>query len=357
MPDLFNNPAFYGIQDGAIEDGRGLRIMYPTAENYVFDAPILDGPYPLVVFAHGSRAGSGVQLCPTDVSQDYKRWTSVLYVLARCGFVVAAPDLSNTLSDPVSASIVLEETVRWMHRHWDGREVLFRPSVFLDPDEYRLRSVAAKDPRADLAGVGAGLGIGDDDTHFLGMPTPVGVIGHSWGARAAALAAANRNVAVDAFASVAGAFDDNEVVSAVSSLRSTLLVAGALDSLNASYLPPLWTQMPVPKSQVLLAGADHWSWFSPDSGLHPCQAEDRSAYCPIAWQVLAEVLKNFMGKQLLNYWFVPPYLLGSSGGQLTLMNQLWNDPKCALRVRWDDPRSVPGSGDQTYGFWLDAPSW
>lgn len=355
MSDLFNNPAFYGIQDLSFEDGRGLRVMYPTAENYVFDAPLLDGTYPLVVFAHGSRAGSGVQLCPKDTSQDYKRWTSVLYLLARSGFVVVAPDVSDILHDPASASEVLEETVHWMHSHWSGRQVLFRPFVFQDPDVHRSRAAAEDDLRVHLAGVGTGIGIGNDDTHFLGMPTPVGVIGHSWGARAAALAAANRNIAVDAYAAIAGAFDDNEVIRAVGSLRSTLLVAGALDGQNASYLPPLWNSMPAPKSQVLLAGSDHWSWFSPDSGLHPCEAGDQSAYCPIAWQVAGEVLKNFMAKQLLNLWMVPPYLLGSSGGQLSLMNQLWNDPKCALKVRWDDPLSVPASGNQTYGFWLGAP--
>jgi dienelactone hydrolase len=353
MPDLYRNPVFYGIQDVSLADGRSARVMYPSAENYVFDAPLLDGTYPLIVFAHGSRKGSSdAPLCPKDDTQDYKRWTSVLHLLARCGFVVVAPALHNELPQPEAASEVLEQTVRWMHSDWDGRSVLVSPSVFTDPDRYRLQaSKSGDDLRVQLAGLGAGIGIGIGSEHALGMATPVGLIGHSWGARAAALAAANRNVSVDAFASIAGAFDSNEAIWALERIRSTLLVAGALDSLNVSYLTPLWSQMQAPKSQVLLAGADHWSWFSPDSGLHPCDIGDESAYCPIAWQVLAVVLLNFMAKHLLNDWMVPPHLLGSPGGRPSLVGRLRLDRRCALKVRWDDPLSVPTSGDRTFGFW------
>lgn len=101
MPDLYRNPVFYGIQDVSLADDRSVRVMYPSAENYVFDAPLLDGIYPLTVFAHGSRKGSSdTPLCPKDETQDFKRWTSVLHLLARCGFVVVAPALHNELRQP-----------------------------------------------------------------------------------------------------------------------------------------------------------------------------------------------------------------------------------------------------------------
>lgn len=361
MPDLFNNPAFYGIQDLSFDNDRGIRVMYPTEENYVFDTPLLDGTYPLVVFAHGSRASSGqIRLCPEDESQDYKRWTSVLHLLARSGFIVAAPDLHRVLLSGEAASTVLEDTVRWMQREWDGRQVLSRPSVFVDPDKHRARAVENEDPQVKIRGLGMGIGHGADEANFFGMPTPVGLIGHSYGARAAALTAAKGNVGVYAYASIAGDLNDPDTLRALVTLRNTLFIAGALPiagSEDYTILKSLWRQMAGPKSQVMLAGADHWSWFSPDSGLHPCEDHDTSAHCPINWLILGEVLKNFMAKQLLGRWLVPPYLLGSTGGHLTLMNQLWDDPKCALKVRWDDPLSEPSSGGQTYGDWPDAPEW
>ena len=132
MPDLYLNPVFYGVQDVTLPIGRKARIMFPSDQGHVVGASIRSGTYPLVAFVHGWR-DSNDGLCPEDVAQDYKAWGSVLHVLARCGFVVVAPDVHDVLTDPIRTAEVIEETVTWMHYRWDERGVLWRPSVFFDP--------------------------------------------------------------------------------------------------------------------------------------------------------------------------------------------------------------------------------
>jgi hypothetical protein len=154
---------------------------------------------------------------------------------------------------------------------------------------------------------------------------------------------------------IAGSLDDNETISALESIRSTLLVAGQLDSMNASYLAPLWNQMPAPKNQMLLAGADHWSWFSPEGGLHPSDGVESPNICPSTWQVLSEVLVTFTARRLLNFWTLPPSLVCATGGRPPLpYSQIWLDGRCAFKVRWDDPLAVPPTGQHSYGFWTHS---
>lgn len=349
MTDLYSNPVFYGIQDVAMADGRAARIMYPTLENFVFDAPRLNGTYPLVVFVHGSRTNDR-SLCPPDDSLDYKRWTSVLYLLAQRGFIVVSPDVHDVLREPEAAAAVIEDTVRWMQHSWEGKDVLHRPSVFVDPDEYRSRSTASQgDNPLPLFGLGAGKAV--DTDYPAAMATPVGIICHSWGARAGAITAARSNTPVDAYVSIAGAFDDNATVAALQKIRPSLLIAGTHDEQNLSYLPPLWHQMPAPKSQVMIARVGHWDWFYYRSGIYYCDVEQERPLCPYVWDLLDDLLTNFMAKHLLNYWTVHPSLQRGGGFRASDV--------CAVKVRWEDPLSDPPAGEWEGGFdWpADFPTW
>jgi dienelactone hydrolase len=81
-----------------------MRIMFPSEAGNVFGAGVRPGTYPLVVFVHGWRNASD-GLCPADETQDYRAWMSVLHLLARCGFVVAAPDVHDVVEDPATPDL------------------------------------------------------------------------------------------------------------------------------------------------------------------------------------------------------------------------------------------------------------
>jgi hypothetical protein len=350
---LYLNPVFYGIQDVTLPAERAARVMYPSDEGGVFGSPVRPGTYPLVVFVHGSRMASD-GLCPEDLTQDYKAWGSVLHLLARCGFVVVAPDVQSVLRDTLTTADVIEEAIQWMHFQWEDRAVLWRPSVFVDPDRYLEHAIATDVEAGDVSAfhiASLGVGIGVDPVAAYGMTTPVGLAGHSWGARACAIVAA-RGERVGAVASIAGSWDDNDALTAFYSVRPTLMIAGLRDGMNAGSLAGFWDGLGAPKHQALLSGLGHWDWFSRTSGLHPCDEDVERPACGVGWLTASELLLTFMTKYLLNQWMLPSHLLGPSGTRTELLPYYQNTPRCGLRVRWDDPLS-PGSnvGDATFGNW------
>jgi dienelactone hydrolase len=364
---LYYNPVFYGINDVTIaEHGSsfGARIYYPSEEMEVRDVPVRNGTYPLIAFAHGDRSSES-SLCPTDRTEDYKKWGAVLHLLARCGFVVISPAVHDVVHDSEQTAILLETSIAWARSQWSGRQVLHQPAVFyLDPDVLAAQAPEHKlqQPARDsgyVARLGQGFGFDHQLPH--GPPTNLGVVGHSWGARAAARVAARSNVEVKAIASIAGSWDENDAIRAfIDAADPTLMIAGTEDFLNASYLQGLWNSLVIPKHQAMLQGIGHWDWFGHPGSIHACDASAPRPPCPIGWQTASELVLAFMTKYLLNNWWRPPYLLGSPGGRPPFLNWYDNNGPCALKVRWNDPMASGAQGqvgDITLGNWTASNSW
>src|SRR5262245_58265610 len=90
---LYLSPMFYGIQDHVVPDSTpfAVRIYYPTDDDTLLGAPLLDGPHPVVVFVHGHRhSGTVPAMCPPEYTRDYQRWSVVLGGIARSGYVVVS---------------------------------------------------------------------------------------------------------------------------------------------------------------------------------------------------------------------------------------------------------------------------
>jgi hypothetical protein len=335
MVDLYREPVLYGIDDVTVsgEGGTfGMRIYYPSEEGSVFGVPIRPGTYPLVVFAHGQREARGTDSesllfgpepgCPEDSTLDHRRWSAVLHLLARCGFVVAAPALSDVIDSSEISAARLEAAIQWMRWEWEHRVVLWGRELFLDPDSTTFRQAAsAKSPEGyDLGQFGVrhlGEGVGARPVRpgmeiiLPGMSTNLGLAGHSWGARACARVAVRGQVRVEAIASIAGSWDESEAISALIGARDpTLLMAGTLDQSTLSYLPALWGQLVRPKHQAAFQGVGHWDWFGTEGGIQYCDPENRPRCGSVAWSTASEMLTGFMTKYLYNRWRIPPYLLG-----------------------------------------------
>ena len=295
--------------------------------------------------------GSDPRLCPTDVSQDYKRWGAVLHLLARCGFVVVSAAVHDVINDSARTAERFEAAIRWARSSWQHRESLHQPMVFYqDPDV--MTAAATPTQQKSSGGLTSAARLGHGFAHDfsvpLGAPTALGVLGHSWGARAAALVAVRGKVSVQAIGSIAGTFDENESINAVvNANRPTLMLAGSDDAMTASYLGGLWNSLAVPKHQAVVQNIGHWDWFGQNGSIRPCNESAPGPACPIAWQTASELILAFMTKYLLNNWWRPPYLLGSPGGRPPLLH--WYSPTspCALKVRWNDPAATGTQGHAT----------
>jgi hypothetical protein len=375
VTDLYYEPVFYGIEDvdGVPDGGRNftLRIYYPTFDGTVYDVAIRPGTYPLVAFAHGDRIGDS-SLCPQDVTDDHRRWSAVLHLLARCGFVVVVPAVSDVVSSSESAAQRLEAAVTWMRRSWQHRTVLHKPDVLVDPDRHTTLKSGGKREYEDLSRygiqhLGVGIGVGalrPPGTEYFGSPTRLGVVGHSWGARACARMATRGVVNVSALVAIAGAWDEPEAINALVAAKDpTLLMAGSADDMNSSYLRALWPSLTAPKHQAMLQGLGHWDWFGRQGGIQPCDSNADRPSCPVGWLTAAELTLGFVRKYLNNIWYHPPYLVGSPGGRTPLLDWYEQGSGCGLRVRWDDPvapianEAWPRRGERSWGVWSASEPW
>lgn len=379
----YYNPVMYGINDVTIPDDDGsfeARIYYPSEEVEVRDVAILRGTYPLVAFAHGDRRAER-DLCPTDLTEDYKRWGAVLHLLARCGFVVISPAMDDVISDSEASAIRIEKAVGWIRSSWPKRSVLHLPPlVYMDPDVMAAtheepaekvpakkvpakkgsdRQPSARFDRADLARLG--VGVGPDVLAPIGPPTALGVAGHSWGARAAARVAARAQVDVEVIGSVAGSWDETASIRAfIDAQKPTVMMVGSDDFLNASYLAGMWNSLAIPKHQAMIQGLGHWDWFSDFGGIEPCDSDAPRPGCRVGWQTASELLLGFMTKYLYNNWWRPPYLLGSAGGRPPLIHWYSQTGPCAIKIRWNDPTytgTLGSAGDVTLGNWTTSNPW
>lgn len=358
---FYYNPVMYGINDVMISDGSsrfGARIYYPSDEVEVRDVRIINGTYPLVAFAHGDRSSES-GLCPPDVTEDYKRWGSVLHLLARCGFVVISIAVHDVIHNSETTAIRVERAISWIRSFWKYRAVLHLPQLlYIDPDVALASSGKTKTgtlPINQETLARLGIGVGVDTIAPLGPPTSLGVVGHSWGARAMARVADRGQVQVRTIASIAGSWDENAAIQAFINARiPSLMMAGTEDFLNAGSLSALWNALAIPKHQAILQDMDHWDWFSPFGGIQPCDENAARPRCPVGWQTASEMVLALMTKYLYNHWWRPPYLLGSSGSRPPLLHWYQQNGSCALKVRWHDPLysgSLGQVGDVTLGNW------
>ena len=348
---------FFGIQDDFIPGPgpHGVRIYYPSDDGVIVGAPLPPGHRTLVVFAHGQRTAGTEGLCPPDVTQDYRRWTLVLGALARSGFVVAAPDLHDVIFSPEASAERLVATVQWMRTQWSGRRILHQPQV-LNPGTFTasVARTAQTDVRdtSDAANSIARI----PEPVYLGPPTDFAVVGHSFGARACALVAALGEA--NAFASIAGSFDDNDSIAALIAARiPTCLLCGTADAQRFSYLNGFWPNLSTPKYQAAFQAVEHWGWFGPNGAIRHC--DDTPFSGREAAHISGELIAGFMTRHLARIAFDPPHFVNIPLLRPSLEPWTGRDP--AIQARWDTPAvhfdELPSTGDGILGEWTESPPW
>jgi hypothetical protein len=381
VPDLYLSPSFYGIEDVEITSAAGsfpARVYFPTDVDYLEPAVIRPGKYDLVVFAHGARGPgtSGEGLCPEDWSNDYQLWEEVLHLLACCGFVVVALELSS-ISVGLEQSVErIGATVAWMRRNWSQASSLWQEDLLVatmreapndpgatvpNPPEGVELAIAPAEGSTAARSIVWGRKLIDGGRPVLN-PTATAFVGHSWGARACAVAMKRGIVSARAFASIAGTFDDNESPAAVASVGvPSLLIAGDEDDETFSYLRGLWKSTPAPKHQAVMQGLGHWDWFGP-YGIHPCDQDAVRPKCIAGWMAASELILGLLTKYLRNRP-LPPHLMGPTGSRPPLLQWFDTRKRCAMVVRWEDPSGGGDSshcvvGQQVFGVWEGSgPSW
>lgn len=299
MAPSIQSPVFYGVRDIVISDyEEEIRffLYFPSLDGAVWTAPILDGSYPLVVFLHGNRTGSeNEDLCPEDESSDYRRWWTVLHLLARCGFVVACPDLSGTISaDPESTLPLIRRVIDFMYDEWEHRSVLVRS--------------------------------GDDPGGKLG------IAGHSWGANSGLRLAVTSEA--QAFAAVAGTWETGSSEDFRNLDMPILFASGtvAYDLLANSANQP-YTPRNAPKHQAALAELGHWGWFR-QGEIFPCSG-DAPYPCTSGAHILSELLVAFFTRYLYDEASIVPYLLEDTGTPPNRASLDYiNEGRCAARIRF-----------------------
>jgi dienelactone hydrolase len=379
VSDLYLSPTFYGIEDVSIAATTGAsfeaRVYFPTDVDYSQPAVLRPGRYDLVVFAHGARGPGtpGEGLCPEDWSHDHQLWEEVLHRLARCGYVVVAPELSS-VGGRIEPSIDrIAATVAWMRRDWthalslswgDMVQATMGVASSEPPPGGSEQTAIRVAPREKSTAARSILWGGKliDTGQLMLNPTGTALVGHSWGARACAIAIKRGRVPARVFAAIAGTFDDNDSPAAVaSSGLPSLLIAGDQDNEAFSYVRGLWNSTKEPKHQAVIQGVDHWDWFN-GYGIRPCDLSAPRPKCIAAFMAASELILGLLTKYLANRPF-PPHLIGPTGSRPPLLPWFDTRKRCAMVVRWVDPS---GGGDgshcvvghQMFGEWEDeGPSW
>jgi hypothetical protein len=402
VADLYVSPVHYGIEDVGVAIGGAsfpARIYYPSTEEGVFGVPILAGRFALVAFAPGERE-SDLDLCPQDATNDFRRWDAVLTLLARCGFVVVVADIHDVIERTEATAARLEQAIVWMRTGWQKRSSLLIPGVFVEeaararrfeaelsglPTEKSHEEQATESsehrgsygndtesadewaydyaPYAMTAAARRLIDIPRPGLDAFSLPTATGLVGHSWGAKACALVAANRVVSIRGLASLAGTWDENDPVEALADgTYPTLMLAGTADDTSYSFLAGLWPRVAPghrPAHQAALQGLGHWDWFSPDGGIQPCNRSGDGPVpkCPIGWQTASELILGFMTKHITGRWYTPSSLI-DLGNRPPIYPWYENaSTGCALQVRWAYPEDPPRFGVWTFGPWSEPPPW
>ncbi len=219
-------PVFYGYRDYTMAQGAPtrLRVFYPSVDGAPQNAPILAGcgRYPLILFAHGH--------CDTDANH-YRRWFRLPAQLARSGYVVAVPELTDIHTHPAESPTTqqaLTGTLTWMRQSWQHRLTV--------------------------------------------LPAPAtGLAGHSHGALHAGILATRTTVAaVASLSGVWGSWQPGHGPKPIfQATGPRLLTWGTIEG-DGRLTDPDWNAIPRPKHRAVFADAEHYDYFPFNQQL-PCR--------------------------------------------------------------------------------------
>ena len=358
---LYLSPMFYGIQDHVVPDSTpfAVRVYYPTDDDTVLGPPLLKGPHPLVVFAHGKRDNSTLPvMCPPEYSRDHQRWGVVLGGIARSGYVVASLNVQDILPSASGVAGRISATIGWMRSKWEGRNTILAPPA-ADPGTHS--GGLSEDPDAEIlqSKVGAPYAAAAPfhlPPVVLGWPTALALIGHSWGTRGVcAFAAANSGVA--ALVTIAGTFEHDESNNLRQARVPTLIMCGTADSQNFAPMQTLWLSLSTPKYQTAFQGVGHWDWFGRFGAIRRCDGT------PPPWRdtghIAGELIAGFFARHVARVGYPPPDLVRIP---ILRPNGIpWYEHESAIQMRWDAPGqnfdTLPTTGDGILGPWTASPPW
>jgi dienelactone hydrolase len=241
-------PVFYAYRDYGTADGApgDVRVFFPSLDGSPDSGEILRdcGLHPLIVFAHGH--------CQTDTDH-YLKWFEVPAVLARAGYVVAAPRLPEISggTSPLNADgdlALLNDLVSWLRSAWS-------------------------------------------ESAQLAPPPATGLVGHSFGAGLAGRLAGDGNLR--AFASLSG--------SVARVTRDGIHVPKLFVWGSNEFVPPgvalsasEWAAVEPPKHRVVVDDLQHWDYLP--AGRTSCE-NDRGpcgAARVAAWDLLVMFFANYL---------------------------------------------------------------
>jgi pimeloyl-ACP methyl ester carboxylesterase len=251
-------------------------------------------------------------------------------------------------------------TVSWMRTEWGGRETIHLP-LETSPGISSALHAEARAPEGEPGQASTPSAIaagGLLPPVVLGRPTALALVGHSWGARAAARVAADIAVRVEALAAIAGSFDDNESIAALRAVQvPTLLMSGTEDSEAFSYLHALWEILPRPRYQAAFQGVGHWDWFGRSGAIRRCDGAQPA--WPETGHIAGELLVGFLTRHVARLQFDPPHFVNIP--LLRPWLSPWHDVGSAIQVRWDAPGQrffpLPPAGAGILGLWTQSAPW
>jgi pimeloyl-ACP methyl ester carboxylesterase len=310
-PDVLR-PVFYGHRDYTTADGAPgtLRVFYPSLDGAPDGAPIVEcvGEFPLVVFMHGQCSEADHHL----------KWFRLGATLARCGYVVAMPSLSNAIYpwvDPHPDLTLGVDVLGWMRTGWE-----MSSRVMAEPN-----------------------------TAF---------VGHSYGGLLAGRLAIDQPSS--AYVSLGGVWTEwpGMPPNPLPSLPCPSMFAWGTADANAD-ASGLWGNIPDPKHQLRFVNGGHWDYLPAAS----TTCETSVAPCPLVEGLAADFTAVFISK------YMPPEAsaLGAStipddlsvpaivltgdqtfyaGAHLTSFQLITTTPGCSVDIEWSTPagtgtRSLP----------------
>jgi len=241
-------PVFYAYRDYGTADGAPghVRVFFPSLDGSPESGEMLRdcGPYPLIVFGHGH--------CQTDTDH-YLKWFEVPAVLARAGYVVAAPRLPQISAgtsprDADGDFSLLRDLISWLRSAWS-------------------------------------------ESTQLAPPPATGLAGHSFGAGLTGRLAGEGNLR--AFASLSG--------SVARVTRDGIHVPKLFIWGSNEFVPPgvalsesEWAAVEPPKHRIVVDDLEHWDYLpagrtSCENDRGPCGAA-RAA----SWDLLVMFFANYL---------------------------------------------------------------
>jgi hypothetical protein len=270
-------PVAHGWCDHGLDDGVTVatRVFFPSTDESPADARILldRGPYPLVLLVHDPEEEGAVH-----------RWTGLPGQLARCGYVVAVPDVHALTGGPAAdAAQRLREVAEWMRAAWPHHRVLAPPDV-TGVVGHRGGALLAARFAARTAGA---------------SPSPTVRARHAI-ARALGRPTDRAPIRVSAFASLGGPWRARpDAGRPLAEIRAaTLFVRGSEDD---AAVDELWPALPAPKHDTLIDGMTRTDYLDGDEDRFALQTlgyDEIFATKPPYSTVVADVVTMFLDAYL-----------------------------------------------------------